>query len=644
MTTLICDVEADGFLEEMTRLWTIQIGTEDGEDVDVYADQPGYPPLKDGIARLKKADHVVFHNGMKFDIHAINKIYPDTLRPEQIYDTMVGGRLLFPQYKTHSLEAWGERLGKSKGQYTGDFKSFTKELVIYAKQDIVVTRALWQKLKKKFDAWSWMQAFEMECLFQYVIGLQEQNGFMLNISLAVELEAELRQELADISIELQDIFPIRVIPDGSIEKSYRKKESKATTWHGLKRKRDNPELWDQVKGEGNITSEWCRITYETFNPSSRKQVADRLISKYGWKPWKFSDTGQPTIDEDVLSELPYPEAKAMLRYLTVEKQLGQIINKAGDKGWLIFVNSKTHRVHGAVNTLGAGTGRCSHFAPNMAQVNKKNLRMRECWIPRPGWKLVGSDADGLEFCCLAHYVHPLDDGVTANRHINGDKSLGTDVHSANRDAILASLAQHGFRFNEPDKAMLKALREMAKTLIYALMYGATDPRLGMTMLEILDVLGCKRSKGNNTHPKKLGEIARKALGKGIPGLDKLIDDVKKRSNKRGFVKGIDGRKIFVRSEHSAFNFLLQGAGAIAMKQALVIFHFEELPKTGWVHGVDFGYCANVHDEVQIEAKPEIAQQIGDLFAKCINLAGERLGFRCPLTGTADVGNTWKDTH
>lgn len=638
----IADVESNGFLEDMTKLWTIQIGSEDGDDVEVYADRPGFRPLKEGIERLKRADKLVFHNGMRFDIHAVNKVFPDTLTPDKIYDTMVGGRLLFPQYKSHSLTEWGKRLDCHKGEYDKGFDKWHDDMVPYGKQDIVVTRKIWHLLKKKFEAWNWMPSFEMECMFQYVIGLQEQNGFRLNIPLAVELEAQLRQELADIAIELQEIFPVRVIPDGATEKKYfRSRTVKATTWFGLKRKRDNPELWDELKGWDPIESSWCRITYETFNPSSRKQVADRLTSKYGWKPWKFSDTGLPVVDEDVLSELPYPEAKAMFRYLEVEKQLGQIINKAGDKGWLIFVNHETQRVHGAVNTLGASTGRCSHFSPNMAQVNKKNLRMRECWIPRDGWKLVGADADGLEFCCLAHYVAPLDNGVTTERVLNGDKSKGTDVHSANRDAILQSLRDFGFNFPEPTAQILKALRENAKTIIYALMYGASDPKLGMTVMEMLDTLG---AKGRRAHPKKLGELSRKALGRGIPGLDKLIDDVKKRSSKRGFVKGVDGRKIYVKSEHSAFNFLLQGAGAIAMKMALVIFHFEELPKTGWVHGVDFGYCANVHDEVQIEARPEIAQEIGDLFAKCINLAGDRLGFRCPLTGTADVGNNWKDTH
>ena len=642
MKVLIADVEADGFLEDMTRLWTIQIGEVDEDDVTVYADQPGYPSLAEGVAHLQSADRYVFHNGLKYDIHAVNKIFPGALDPKKMWDSMVGARLIHTDMKTHSLEAWGDRMKCAKGKYTGDFSKFDDDLVHYAKQDVVVTRRLWNGLMNNaFATHNWWPAFEMECLFQYVIGLQEQNGFMLDIPLAVQLEGELRQELSDIAVELQDIFPPRFVPaDRTVEKSHRKRTVKASTFFGLKRKKDNPKLWEEWKGE-TIDEEWTRVTIETFNPSSRKQVADRLIQKYGWKPWKFTDTGQVCVDEDVLSELPYPEAEAMCRYLEVEKQLGQIINKAGDKGWLIFVNEETSRVHGAVNTLGAGTGRCSHFSPNMAQVNKKNLRMRQCWIAAPGLKLVGSDADGLEFCCLAHYVHRLDNGVTTQRHLEGDKKLGTDVHSANRDAIISELRRCCAVFpKDIEKSVMAALRENAKTILYALMYGASDPKLGMTVLEMLKALGVKPPMG----PKQLGKLARVALGKGIPGLDALIDDVKKKAKKRGWLQGIDGRKIRVRSEHSAFNFLLQGAGAIAMKMALVIFHFEKLPETGWVHGKDFGYCANVHDEVQMEARPEIADAIGSLFSQCITEAGDRLGFRCPLSGTHDVGDNWKDTH
>ena len=137
--------------------------------------------------------------------------------------------------------------------------------------------------------------------------------------------------------------------------------------------------------------------------------------------------------------------------------------------------------------------------------------------------------------------------------------------------------------------------------------------------------------------------------KGITGFETLVNKVKKAHRDNGYVRGLDGRHIFTRSEHSALNTLLQGAGAIVMKQALAIWHFERsvamgatssdfLTTNGW------RYCANVHDEVQFETVPEMSEEVGKVFADCIREAGERLGIRCPLAGAYDIGDNWKDTH
>lgn len=584
--TLIADCETDGFLPVMTKLHMLQIGSVDGDDVTIYADQPGFPPISEGIARLKRAKKVVFHNGTRFDIFAINKCYPGTLRPEQIEDTLVIARLLNPEEKQHSLKDWGKRLGVFKGEYTGGFEKFNPEMVVYGRQDIVVGRALYRHLLKQMEGWDWSKPIWIETLFSYVIALQEQNGFRLNVEKAVALAAELRQEKADIVKELQVIFP------PIVHERYSEKTGK--------------RLKDKV---------------EVFNPGSGMQIANRLIAKYGWKPKKYTDGGQPAVDEAVLSTLKYPEAKALLRHARVQKLLGQI--EDGKNGWLKLVNEKTSRVHGAVNTLGTGTGRCTHFKPNIAQADKKEPRMRECWEAEAPMVLVGCDAEGLEFRMLAHYMAAKDGGRTTETVLKGDKKLGTDIHSLNQ------------------KAGNLYIRDSAKTAIYALIYGAADPKLGSIVIDDAKEAGKPKPNGN---AKSLGTALRAALGKGTPGLDKLIETVSKTAEKRGWLKGIDGRKIKVRSKHSAFNFLLQGGGAIAMKVALVLFHFNRAPAMGWVYGKDFRYCANVHDEVQAEVRPEIADEFGKQLADCIREAGEWLGIRCPLAGAYDIGANWKETH
>jgi DNA polymerase-1 len=153
-----------------------------------------------------------------------------------------------------------------------------------------------------------------------------------------------------------------------------------------------------------------------------------------------------------------------------------------------------------------------------------------------------------------------------------------------------------------------------------------------------------RGKQRRLKPlKAIGAAVRQRLETGITGYAKLVAGVKKKAKQQKWLKGLDGRHIRVRSEHAALNALLQGGGAIVMKLALVLFHDKALA-AGYRHGVDFGYCANVHDEVQIESRPDIAEWIGNTFATCITEAGEQLDVRCRLDGAFEIGKDWSETH
>jgi DNA polymerase-1 len=382
--------------------------------------------------------------------------------------------------------------------------------------------------------------------------------------------------MADIENELQEVFPPKTI-----------------------------ERWSEKTGKR------LKDKIEVFNPGSRKQIAERLTELYNWVPSKYTPTGAPQIDETVLGALNYPEAKLLARYFRCQKQLSQI--SEGDSGWLKCVDSNGY-VHGRVNTIGAATHRCAHFGPNMAQVDKKDPRMRAVWLPDAGHKLVGCDADALELRMLASYLGLFDGGEYRDALLYGSKDDGTDVHS--RTANLVGVS-----------------RDAAKRVTYAYLYGASDRKL----TEIL-----RESNGKI----RSGKEARKRMDEGINGLGKLSTLVKKKAA-RGFIKAVDKRRIPIKSEHSALNFLLQSAGAILMKKALQVFHYDLCVSEGYVKDnkpVHFHYCANVHDEVQLSCEPKHAEKIGALFAKSIEVAGERLGLRCPTTGSFDIGENWRETH
>ncbi len=337
-----------------------------------------------------------------------------------------------------------------------------------------------------------------------------------------------------------------------------------------------------------------RITdkVEVFNPGSRKQIGERLIEK-GWKPKEFTEKGQPKVDETTLEGVDIPEAKAIAEYLMLQKRIAQI------SSWLKEMK-EDGRVHGKVITNGAVTGRMTHMSPNMAQVPNSSAvyghECRELWTVEKGYKLVGIDASGLELRMLAHYMK--DDEYT-NEVVSGD------IHTANQRA-----------------AGLET-RNQAKTFIYAFLYGAGASKIGK-------IVGGSAKEGERLISNFL---------KNTPKLHALRQTVSSLLSKEGTLPGLDGRRLQVRSEHSALNTLLQGAGAIVMKQALVILD-DKLSKLG----VDYKFVANVHDEWQIEVEDGYEDIVGKLGVQSIEQAGKKLNMNCPLTGEYRAGLTWKDTH
>lgn len=334
-----------------------------------------------------------------------------------------------------------------------------------------------------------------------------------------------------------------------------------------------------------------------FNVGSRQQVAEKLL-ELGWKPTKTTPGGNPAVDEDTLSECDIPEAKMVLRYLMLTKRVSQI------EQWIEAVEDG--KVHGRVNTIGAVTGRMTHSKPNMAQIpnagSEYGPECRQCFTAGEGRKLVGADASGLELRMLAHYMEDEDYVVTVTE---GSSKHGTDVHTKNQ--VAAGLPT----------------RDAAKTFIYAFLYGAGDAKIG-------SIIGGGAKQGAKLRHKFLEQT---------PTLATLIKKVANTYAKNGNLPGLDGRKLWVRSEHAALNTLLQGAGAIVMKKALVILD-RKIYDNRW----DAKFVANVHDEWQIDCAAECAEEVGKAAVESIREAGVAFKLHCPLDGEYKVGFSWRDTH
>lgn len=610
------DLETDGLLANVTKQHCAVTGTGDGE-YNRY--RPGEAPLF--LRDMNTADVIIGHNIIRYDLPVLEKLFDwKPAAHVQIIDTLVMARVAFadvsvhdlPLVKagklpghlmgSHSLEAWGYRLGKMKGEYKTDFKKrvqadgneyvagsewlvFSEDMLEYNVQDVVVTEALYNFLTTRTAKYPGLTAttIELEHRTAIIMAEQERNGFPFDLQKAKELYGKLGGERARLQAECATIFAPWVVGKGTVVSKV------------------NSKQYGYVKDTA-----FSKVEIVSFNPASRAHIADRLTTLYGWAPSKFTPTGQPVVDDTVLSKLMYPPCTMLARLMLLDKRIGQLAE--GNQAWFRHFNEETRAIHGSVNTNGAVTGRATHSYPNLGQVPAtKSIYGKECrelFIPEPGWLLCGTDAAGLELRCLAHYMARHDGGAYGNVLLN------EDVHTVNQRA--AGLPT----------------RDDAKTFIYAFLYGAGDEKIGSII---------KKGRG-------AGKAIKERFLAMLPALGALVNDVQEYVKKNGFLVGLDGRRLNVRSEHAALNTLLQSAGALVCKKWLCEI-YAILEERGYQSGRDFRFHAWVHDECQIGVRtPEIAAQMTEISREAIKRAEAFFKFKCPLDIDCKTGASWYETH
>ena len=574
---LVFDIETDDL--KATKVWCIV--AQDVDTNEIFK----FPPSKldDGVKLLQSADTLIGHNIIGFDVPMIKKFFDVDLTNKELLDTLVLSRLFNPTREGgHSLEKWGYKLGFKKIEFD-DYQNYSAEMLNYCVRDVQLNTLVLKELKKEAKGFS----KESVCLEHDVADImkrQEKDGFKFNEMGANLLLAELRQEMQSIEDEVHETFQPKWVDDKLVT-PYVKKDGTLSK-RGL-----TADEYERCLNTSNYKP-FMRKTLQEFNLGSRKQIGEYLTD-FGWKPERFTPTGQPIVDEKTLSQITHiHEANLIARFLLLQKRIAQI------ESWLEALQDDG-RVHGFVIPNGAITGRMTHRNPNLAQVPSSSSpygkECRSCWIVEEGNKLVGIDASGLELRMLAHY---MDDKEFTNEIINGD------IHTANQK--LAKLES----------------RDKAKTFIYALMYGAGDGKLGK-------VVGGSTSDGKR---------ARQYFFDNKPEFKSLRDRVQRASAKK-YLKGIDGRKLYIRNSHAALNTLLQGAGAIVMKKALSLLDTKLKLNT-----IDYKFVANIHDEWQVEVRESQADFVGLRAVEAIIEAGEYFNLRCPLDGEYKVGDNWSETH
>lgn len=430
-------------------------------------------------------------------------------------------------------------------------------------------------------------AVKTEMRMAQLMAQQQASGFRFDLNAAERVRAELSKRQSELERRLGE--------------SYRYYPGKVFT----------PKRTDKKSG---YVAGAPMTKLVDFNPTSRQHIAWCLQTFRGARFTKMTDTGKPKVDEATLSEVRdmaiqqgndklKVDCERFLELLSLQKDMGQL--SEGSNSWLNTVEESGCIHHSC--SLATVTGRNAHRGPNLGQV-KSSEWARQLFIPHPGHVMVGGDLDGLELRCLGHYLSRYDDGNFAKVVVEGD------IH-----------AQNAFRVG--------CERSEVKSLTYAFLYGSGDLKLGHIF----------KPEWSDAKKKSLGKSLRKKFEDAIPGLKPLVDAVKMKVREQGRLRGLDGRPIFCRAEHSGLNFLLQSAGACLSKMWCIQTQ-NLLDEKGLVYDHDYTRCAFVHDEQQFSVLPKEVERVKQIIVNAAPIAGEYYNFRVPITASSSSGANWSETH
>lgn len=637
---LVFDIETDGLLDTVTTLHCIC-----ATDIDTNREYSFYgATLKDGLELLENATALIGHNIVGYDLVALKMLYPGFSPKGEILDTLVVSMILYPEIKEqdfmlrsiqqrdgkelfpgsqigkHSLEAWGHRLGEYKddfgrlpdGKLDPDrFKIFTWEMLEYCLQDVRVNVKMYERFATRLPN---RQTLGLEHAVAKICIKQELFGWPFDVGNAEALWTLLTEQKNHIKERLQARFLgwveetktpeyYEIVFDGQSFRSSTKAGVVDEAYLSLKSqgmKVTKKLVTELAKAGPNKTIR------RKFNPTSAIHVAKAFEEKYGWKPKEFDKLGNPLINEDILTALEkkIPEAGMILEYQMLQDRCEKL--KDGKSGWLKL--QKNGRIHGRVIPNGTPTCRARHTTPNVAQVPavKKpyGKECRQLFTCDPGYVLIGSDASGLELRVLSHYLFPFDGGRYAKIVTEGRSEDGTDIHTLNAESVGIT-------------------RDEAKTLIYLIIFGGSADKLS-------ESIGI---------PLKRAKVIVDDFKRGIVGYNQLLQAILTTLNTRGFLVGIDGRKLYCRKPFAALNLLIQSAGAIICK-----LHMVYVNEMATKEGLDFNQLGWIHDENQYQVKPEHVERFKEILKESIKKTENTLKFNCPLDVNIVVGKNWAETH
>ena len=350
-----------------------------------------------------------------------------------------------------------------------------------------------------------------------------------------------------------------------------------------------------------------------FNINSTKQLGDILFGELKLPSGKKTKTGF-SVSADVIEGLrgQHPIVDYLLEY----RQLAKLKSTYVD-GLLAQMDQTTGRVHTSFSQTTASSGRLSSSNPNLQNIpvrTEVGRQIRRAFIADPSYVLLTADYSQFELRILAHITHEprLVDAFTNDE----------DIHTI----TAASL------FEVPVSEVTKDQRRLAKTVVYAILYGQSAFGLaqitGMSNMQASDFI------------KRYHET--------FPHIKEYVDSTLNQARKQGYVNTLFGRKRFFPDMHGlshnerqalereAINMPIQGGNADLIKIAMIrIQHaIEEMHlKTRMI--------LQVHDELVFEVPVEELKRVKNLVKSMME---DVVKLDVPIKVEMKVGKNWYEAE
>lgn len=644
---VVADLEADGFLDKATTVWcgafkdikTKELVTFDPRDKNY---------IQKMLSFLDSIDVLIMHNGIYYDLPLLNKLYGYEFKGK-VVDTLWMSRLQNPKRKVpyncpnktcgpHSVEAWGYRLGRGKPEHN-DWSRFSEDMLHRCIEDTEIQFLIYKYLLKEDKDTDWIRAHKLTFKLFTILQKQSNYGWKVDVEYLKRCIPMLTRWIEKIDRAVCPMLPKVLEVKEQKEKGEYKYVKKLFLINGNPSKSLDTVLNhpDNTLTASDFGGCFSRIHFRTVDINSNKEVKDYLLAQ-GWVPdawnYKKDKANRNILDEKGMPIPTSPKLSYKDNFVGVSGSLGRLVAKRVQckhrrsimEGWLDNIR-EDNSISASVADI-ADTSRMKHRGivnvPNVEAFFGK--QMRKCFIARGGMVLVGCDSAGCQNRMLAARVG---DDFFTNTLINGKKENKTSIHHVNQRAI-------------KEVAGFDVTYGQAKTLNYAFMFGASDKKLGATLGKSKDA----------------GTLIRKALLSVAAGFEDLVakltkewrGNAKKKLNPwgkpsyyNGWVRGLDGRKVFISSEHQILVYVLQSDEAIMMSCAYCLL-FNRLNARGYKWGRDYGIVCFYHDEYTIECRKEIAKDVAKIAEKCIVDAGKHFKIACPHAGEACIGDNWYDIH